>query len=92
MAKNKSKRKPREPRAAGELRRASVVMSSQASSAAGGEPKMRQKLAESGDVAVMIAIREDIQAAPSTPYTGVPGNAITFARSSPLKRAGGPYV
>jgi len=67
-------------------------MSSQASNAGGGEPKMRQKLAETGDVAVMIAIREDIQAAPSTPYTVVPGNAITVARSSPPKRGGGPYV
>ncbi len=37
--------------------RAGFVMSSQASSAGGGEAKVRQKLIETGDVDVMIAIR-----------------------------------
>ncbi len=37
--------------------RAGFVMSSQASSAGGGEAKLRQKLIESGDVDAMIAIR-----------------------------------
>ena len=39
--------------------RAGFVMSSQASSAGGGEAKVRQKLVESGDVDVMIAIRSN---------------------------------
>lgn len=39
--------------------RAGFVMSSQASSAGGGEAKVRQKLIESGDVDVMIAIRSN---------------------------------
>jgi type I restriction enzyme M protein len=39
--------------------RAGFVMSSQASSAGGGEAKVRQKLAETGDVDVMIAIRSN---------------------------------
>ncbi len=39
--------------------RAGFVMSSQASSAGGGEAKVRQKLVETGDVAVMIAIRSN---------------------------------
>ncbi|MDO9507904.1 MAG: N-6 DNA methylase, partial [Thermovirgaceae bacterium] len=37
--------------------RAGFVMSSQASSAGGGEAKVRQKLVETGDVDVMVAIR-----------------------------------
>ena len=39
--------------------RAGFVMSSQASSAGGGEAKVRQKLVESGDVDMMIAIRSN---------------------------------
>jgi len=39
--------------------RAGFVMSSQASSAGGGEAKVRQKLVESGDVDIMIAIRSN---------------------------------
>ena len=39
--------------------RAGFVMSSQASSAGGGEAKVRQKLVETGDVDVMIAIRSN---------------------------------
>ncbi len=39
--------------------RAGFVMSSQASSAGGGEAKVRQKLIETGDVGVMIAIRNN---------------------------------
>jgi type I restriction enzyme M protein len=39
--------------------RAGFVMSSQASSAGGGEAKVRQKLVESGDVDVMVAIRSN---------------------------------
>jgi type I restriction enzyme M protein len=39
--------------------RAGFVMSSQASSAGGGEAKVRQKLLESGDVDAMIAIRSN---------------------------------
>ncbi len=39
--------------------RAGFVMSSQASSAGGGEAKVRQKLVESGDVDAMIAIRSN---------------------------------
>ncbi len=39
--------------------RAGFVMSSQASSAGGGEAKLRQKLVESGDVAAMVAIRSN---------------------------------
>ncbi len=39
--------------------RAGFVMSSQASSAGGGEAQVRQKLVESGDVDVMIAIRSN---------------------------------
>jgi len=39
--------------------RAGFVMSSQASSAGGGEAKVRQKLIETGDVEVMIAIRSN---------------------------------
>lgn len=39
--------------------RAGFVMSSQASSAGGGEAKVRQKLVETDDVAVMIAIRSN---------------------------------
>lgn len=39
--------------------RAGFVMSSQASSAGGGEAKVRQKLVETGDVAVMVAIRSN---------------------------------
>ncbi len=39
--------------------RAGFVMSSQASSAGGGEAKVRRKLVETGDVAVMIAIRSN---------------------------------
>lgn len=39
--------------------RAGFVMSSQASSAGGGEAKVRQKLVETGDVAVMMAIRSN---------------------------------
>ena len=39
--------------------RAGFVMSSQASSAGGGEAKVRQKLVETGDVAAMIAIRSN---------------------------------
>ena len=39
--------------------RAGFVMSSQASSAGGGEAKVRQKLIETGDVDVMIAIRSN---------------------------------
>ncbi|WP_373498724.1 N-6 DNA methylase [Desulfococcus sp.] len=39
--------------------RAGFVMSSQASSAGGGEAKVRQKLMETGDVDVMIAIRSN---------------------------------
>ena len=39
--------------------RAGFVMSSQASSAGGGEAKVRRKLVESGDVDVMVAIRSN---------------------------------
>jgi type I restriction-modification system DNA methylase subunit len=39
--------------------RAGFVMSSQASSAGGGEAKVRQKLIETGDVDVMVAIRSN---------------------------------
>jgi len=39
--------------------RAGFVMSSQASSAGGGEAKVRQKLVETGDVDVMVAIRSN---------------------------------
>lgn len=39
--------------------RAGFVMSSQASSAGGGEAKVRQKLIETGDVDIMIAIRSN---------------------------------
>lgn len=39
--------------------RAGFVMSSQASSASGNEAKVRQKLVETGDVAIMIAIRSN---------------------------------
>ena len=39
--------------------RAGFVMSSQASSAGGGEAKVRQKLIETGDVGVMISIRSN---------------------------------
>ncbi|MGV8174499.1 MAG: HsdM family class I SAM-dependent methyltransferase [Methanothrix sp.] len=39
--------------------RAGFVMSSQASSAGGGEAKVRQKLVETGDVDVMIAVRSN---------------------------------
>lgn len=39
--------------------RAGFVMSSQASSAGGGEAKVRQKLVETGDVDIMIAIRSN---------------------------------
>jgi len=39
--------------------RAGFVMSSQASSAGGGEAKVRQKLVETGDVDAMIAIRSN---------------------------------
>ena len=39
--------------------RAGFVMSSQASSAGGGESKVRQKLIETGDVDIMIAIRSN---------------------------------
>ena len=39
--------------------RAGFVMSSQASSAGGGEAKLRQNLVESGDVDIMIAIRSN---------------------------------
>ena len=39
--------------------RAGFVMSSQASSAGGGEAKVRQKLVESGDVDLMVAIRSN---------------------------------
>ena len=39
--------------------RAGFVMSSQASSAGGGEAKVRQKLVETGDVDLMIAIRSN---------------------------------
>jgi type I restriction enzyme M protein len=39
--------------------RAGFVMSSQASSASGGEAKVRQKLVETGDVDIMIAIRSN---------------------------------
>ena len=39
--------------------RAGFVMSSQASSAGGGETKVRQKLVETGDVDVMVAIRSN---------------------------------
>jgi len=39
--------------------RAGFVMSSQASSAGGGEAKVRQKLVETGDVNVMIAVRSN---------------------------------
>ncbi|AEM46870.1 N-6 DNA methylase [Acidithiobacillus ferrivorans SS3] len=39
--------------------RAGFVMSSQASSAGGGEARLRQKLVETGDVDVMIAIRSN---------------------------------
>ena len=39
--------------------RAGFVMSSQASSAGGGEAKVRQKLVETGDVDVMLAIRSN---------------------------------
>ena len=42
-----------------ELGRAGFVMSSQASSAGGGEAKVRQKLVETGDVDVMVAIRSN---------------------------------
>ncbi len=42
-----------------ETGRAGFVMSSQASSAGGSEAKVRQKLVESGDVDVMIAIRSN---------------------------------
>ena len=42
-----------------ETGRAGFVMSSQASSAGGGEAKVRQKLVETGDVDVMIAIRSN---------------------------------
>jgi len=43
----------------GEKGRAGFVMSSQASSAGGGEAKVRQKLVETGDVDVMVAIRSN---------------------------------
>ncbi len=43
----------------GERGRAGFVMSSQASSAGGGEAKVRQKLVETGDVDIMIAIRSN---------------------------------
>lgn len=72
--------------------RAGFVMSSQASSAGGGEAKVRQKLVENGDVGLMVAIREDIQATPAEPYTVVPGNAIAVAANSHSKRGGGPNV
>jgi hypothetical protein len=39
--------------------RGGFVMSSQASSAGGGEAKVRQKLVETGDVDVMVAIRSN---------------------------------
>jgi type I restriction enzyme M protein len=42
-----------------ETGRAGFVMSSQASSAGGGEAKVRQKLLETGDVALMIAVRSN---------------------------------
>ncbi len=42
-----------------ETGRAGFVMSSQASSAGGGEAKVRRKLAETGDVDIMIAIRSN---------------------------------
>ena len=42
-----------------ETGRAGFVMSSQASSAGGGEAKVRQKLVETGDVDIMIAIRSN---------------------------------
>jgi len=42
-----------------EMGRAGFVMSSQASSAGGGEAKVRQKLVETGDVDAMIAIRSN---------------------------------
>lgn len=42
-----------------EMGQAGFVMSSQASSAGGGEAKVRQKLVETGDVDVMIAIRSN---------------------------------
>lgn len=92
MAKTKPKRNTRKHRSAEDLQRAGFVMSSQASSAGGGEAKVCQKLIETGDVDVMVAIREDIQATPAEPYTVVPGNAITVAASSHSKRAGGPNV
>ena len=42
-----------------EVGRAGFVMSSQASSAGGGEAKVRQKLVETGDVDVMVSIRSN---------------------------------
>ncbi|MBN4064696.1 N-6 DNA methylase [Dehalococcoides mccartyi] len=39
--------------------RAGFVMSSQASSAGGGEAKVRQKLIETGDVDIMVAVRQN---------------------------------
>jgi type I restriction enzyme M protein len=61
--------------------RAGFVMSSQASSAGGGEAKVRQKLVETGDVDVMIAIR------PNFFYTRtVPCELWFFNRDKPEER------
>ncbi len=60
--------------------RAGFVMSSQASSAGGGEAKVRQKLVESGDVDAMIAIRSNFF------YTRtVPCELWFFNRAKPKK-------
>ena len=61
--------------------RAGFVMSSQASSAGGGEARVRQKLIETGDVDVMIAIRSNFF------YTRtVPCELWFFDRARPKER------
>ena len=63
--------------------RAGFVMSSQASSAGGGEARVRQKLVETGDVDLMIAIRSNFF------YTRtVPCELWFFDRASPKEHQG----